>query len=137
MRNAEVTRYAIHKGDAVFSGLVFRGFCVLALISVMFGCVHSSGVDVWQCLFYSKQQSAQILTVIRHSNLMSNNIKQLFFLGFDQEQFKSSAKNCHFGICTSNLLIRYWWPFFVKVYSGMITMILFSLEWHSLHLYYQ
>lgn len=133
MRNAEVTRYAIHKGDAVFSGLVFRGFCVLALISVMFGCVHSSGVDVWQCLFYSKQQSAQILTVIRHSNLMSNNIKQLFFLGFDQEQFKSSAKNCHFGI----YLYDTGGPFFVKVYSGMITMILFSLEWHSLHLYYQ
>lgn len=64
---------------------------------------------------------------------MSNNIKQLFFLGFDQEQFKSSAKNCHFGI----YLYDTGGPFFVKVYSGMITMILFSLEWHSLHLYYQ
>lgn len=102
----------------------------------MFGCVHSSGVDVWQCLLYSKQQSAQTLTVIRHSNLMSNNIKQLFFLGFDQEQFKSSAK---IAISVSVQVIYLYdtgGPLFVGVFSGMITMILFSLEWHSLHLYY-
>lgn len=102
----------------------------------MFGCVHSSGVDVWQCLLYSKQQSAQTLTVIRHSNLMSNNIKQLFFLGFDQEQFKFQQK---IAISVSVQVIYLYdtgGPLFVGVFSGMITMILFSLEWHSLHLYY-